>query len=370
MTETVARQGVDAKPAGSIPLEVLDVLPDIRLPDSAGQIARLSTEAAGRKLLLLLCADPRVAAVADSLRQLADRGDDLWRHCAPYVVTLMPPEINSQAFQPPLPITLLADVKGQVFHGLGLDPSGQAGLSAVLTNENNRILRIERDAGTPTFASDLLRYLETLSVPAPRRLGHMAPVLYVPQVFEPAFCDALIAFYEHEGGVASPGYAEDLGVPQFLYDGSKVRRDCRISDERLIAEISRRVTRRVLPDILKAFTRLVTGIEKFKIGCYEASEGGRFKPHRDNKSKGTAHRRFAMSVNLNTGDYEGGFLRFPEYGPDLYRPERGDAVVYSSSLLHEVTPVTAGRRFTLLAHMYDEESRALNPKYRTDPPPA
>jgi predicted 2-oxoglutarate/Fe(II)-dependent dioxygenase YbiX len=71
-----------------------------------------------------------------------------------------------------------------------------------------------------------------------------------------------------------------------------------------------------------------------------------------------------MSVNLNTGHYEGGFLQFPEFGPDLYRPDTGDAVVYSSALLHEVTPITSGRRFTLLAHMYDEESRQLNPKYR------
>jgi len=71
-----------------------------------------------------------------------------------------------------------------------------------------------------------------------------------------------------------------------------------------------------------------------------------------------------MTIHLNTGDYEGGFLRFPEYGPDLYRPPRGDAIVYSSSLLHEVTPVTSGRRYALVAHMFDEESRQWSPRYR------
>jgi len=116
---------------------------------------------------------------------------------------------------------------------------------------------------------------------------------------------------------------------------------------------------------MRAFTRQVTGVEEFKVVCYEASTGGHFKPHRDNRLDYRAHRRFALSINLNTGDYEGGVLRFPEYGPDLYRPPRGDAIIYSSSLLHEVTPVTSGRRFALLAHMFDDESRQRNPKFRT-----
>ena len=56
-----------------------------------------------------------------------------------------------------------------------------------------------------------------------------------------------------------------------------------------------------------------------------------------------------MSLNLNTEDFEGGHLRFPEYGPHLYRPATGDALIYSSLIVHEVTPVTAGRRFVLVA---------------------
>ena len=56
----------------------------------------------------------------------------------------------------------------------------------------------------------------------------------------------------------------------------------------------------------------------------------------------------AMTLNLNTGEYEGGHLRFPEYGGHLYRPATGDAVLFSCVLAHEATPVTAGRRFVLL----------------------
>ena len=40
-----------------------------------------------------------------------------------------------------------------------------------------------------------------------------------------------------------------------------------------------------------------------------------------------------MSVNLND-DYEGGAVRFPEFGGGLYRPPAGGALVFSCSLLH------------------------------------
>ena len=76
-----------------------------------------------------------------------------------------------------------------------------------------------------------------------------------------------------------------------------------------------------------------------------------------------AHRRFAMTLNLNSG-FKGGGLRFPEYGSDLYTPEAGDAVVFSCSLLHEATAVTEGQRYVLLSFMYDEESRQWSERFR------
>jgi len=73
-----------------------------------------------------------------------------------------------------------------------------------------------------------------------------------------------------------------------------------------------------------------------------------FRRHRDNQTPGTENRRFALTLNLNTGEYEGGGLTFPEYGPHRYDPtgRRGNPV--SCSLLHEALPITRGRRFTLL----------------------
>ena len=81
-----------------------------------------------------------------------------------------------------------------------------------------------------------------------------------------------------------------------------------------------------------------------------------FDAHRDNLSPNTAHRRLAVSVNLNEG-YSGGELRFPEFGLDRYCPKLGNALVFSCAHLHEVLPVTNGRRFTLLTFLYDETAK-------------
>ena len=94
------------------------------------------------------------------------------------------------------------------------------------------------------------------------------------------------------------------------------------------------------------------------MACYPAGAGW-FRPHRDNTTKGTAHRKFAVTINLNAEDYEGGELRFPEFGDRRYRPPTGGAVVFSCSLLHEALPVTRGERYAFLPFLYDEASARL-----------
>ena len=69
---------------------------------------------------------------------------------------------------------------------------------------------------------------------------------------------------------------------------------------------------------------------------YAAEDNAHFRAHRDNTTKGTAHRRFAVSVNLND-DFDGGEVSFPEFAPRGYKPPVGGAVVFSCSLLHAVS---------------------------------
>ena len=51
-------------------------------------------------------------------------------------------------------------------------------------------------------------------------------------------------------------------------------------------------------------------------------------------------------------------MRFPEFDRQLYRPPAGGAVVFSCGLLHEVVPVTRGRRFGLFTFLHDQSRDA------------
>ena len=62
-----------------------------------------------------------------------------------------------------------------------------------------------------------------------------------------------------------------------------------------------------------------TRIERDLVACYDSETGGHFGPHRDDTGIAIAHRRFAVSINLNA-DFEGGEISFPEYGPNASRP--------------------------------------------------
>ena len=207
---------------------------------------------------------------------------------------------------------------------------------------------------------DLVEFLQSLPPVATYTGGEVhAPVISLDGVLEPDLCQTLIRYYEEKGGEESGFMREVDGKTVMAHDfGHKRRSDCTIEDEALHTLLQQKVMRRVVPAIKKVHQFDVTRMERYIVGCYEASTAGHFRPHRDNTTKGTAHRRFAMSINLNA-DFEGGLLSFPEYGPRQFKPKPGGAVVFSCSLLHTVSPVTAGRRFAFLPFLYDEAAAAL-----------
>jgi predicted 2-oxoglutarate/Fe(II)-dependent dioxygenase YbiX/peroxiredoxin len=186
-----------------------------------------------------------------------------------------------------------------------------------------------------------------------------APVLIVPRVFEQSLCRRLIDYYEAEGGEIS-GVMKDVGgrtVP--VVDDRKRRRDVTITDQPLKEQLLARITARLLPEITKAFMFQATRMERYLVARYDAEEGGYFRAHRDNTTLATAHRQFACSINLNAEEFEGGDLRFAEFGRRTYRPPTGGAVVFSCALLHEATPVTKGTRYAFLPFFYNEEAAKI-----------
>lgn len=204
------------------------------------------------------------------------------------------------------------------------------------------------------------------SLPAPSEHAGVplhAPVLIAPNIFEPELCQALIDLHEGQGGRFT-GVMRDQGDRTVaVMDELKKRRDVLVDDPDLLEGIRQRLERRLYPLIRLALGFQVTRIERYLVSRYAAEEGGVFRPHRDSTTQGTAHRRFACSLNLNDG-FEGGDLRFPEFGTATYRPPLGGAVVFSCAMLHEATPVTAGRRYAFLPFFYDEAGAEVLAAYQ------
>ena len=237
--------------------------------------------------------------------------------------------------------------------------------AAFLLDRNLKILKIYSLANFEETLQQIGNDFKTLLADElPCHLTRQAPILLIKNVLELELCHYLINVWETEGNTES-GFMlasgeQTVGV---LNPNHKIRRDHFIDNPKLTLYLDEIMQRRVIPEIKQAFQFEATRRETYKIACYDAKEWGFFRPHRDNTTGGTAHRKFAMTVNLNTEEYEGGFLRFSEYAPHLYKPDTGDAIIFSCSMLHEATDVTAGRRFAFLNFFYGEQESQARKQY-------
>jgi predicted 2-oxoglutarate/Fe(II)-dependent dioxygenase YbiX len=238
-----------------------------------------------------------------------------------------------------------SDHDGEVGKAYGVAPGE---LTAVVLDPNLRVIGVVDGDGFADRVAELLA--GAVHRDHPVQVVAQAPVLLLPRVLDATYRDGLIRVWERDG-------ATETGVTraesEVLDADFKRRRDHTVGDRDLLRTLTSVIGRRVLPEVGKAFAFRATRFEGFKIACYDAATGGFFRPHRDNLTPSTAHRVFALTLNLND-DYEGGQLRFPEYGNQLYRPDAGAALVFSCAHLHEVLDVTAGRRFVLLSFLYGE----------------
>lgn len=228
----------------------------------------------------------------------------------------------------------------------------------VVVDPTLRVLHVERFGDG---ASDrLFSYLHSL--PPPERFTGMevqAPILVLPNVFEAELCQRLISLYDTHGGSESGFMREIDGKTVAVMDGShKKRRDYLVRDPNIRRQIQIRIHRRVRPEIARIFSFEATRMERYLVGCYTEEDGGHFRAHRDNTTKGTAHRRFAVSINLNH-DFEGGEVSFPEYSSRTFKSPAGGAIIFPCALLHAVSRVTRGRRYAFLPFLYDDAAAMM-----------
>jgi hypothetical protein len=315
------------------PLGVGERAPDFVSRGPTGEPARFYAHAGGRPTAVLF--HTGTGLLVDLAGRLAGRDDVAVCHVTP------DPAGNGG-------LPAWADPDGRVAAAYGVP--GDSGPTAVVLDPNLRVAGIAAGEG---LADRVVALLEAAVHRDPAaQVTAQAPVLLLPGALPAGWCQRLIRVWHAEGGVET-GVAR--GDTEALDDRYKRRRDHTVGDPELLRELSAVVGRRVMPEVQKAFAYRATRFEGFKIACYDAAPGGFFRPHRDNLSASTAHRVFALTLNLNQ-DYQGGQLRFPEYGNQLYRPDAGTALVFSCAHLHEVCEVTAGRRFVLLSFLYGEPS--------------
>jgi len=331
-----------------------DIAPDCSLRALDGETVELRGDAvAGHIVVLLFC--PKFAAAAELLDAVRARLDGFAASGAKlFAVALEPAKV---AAEQKLPFPVLLDRDGEAFHAFGAPARDQPGI--IMLRPNHHVIAVLKPAG-PAQVEEALALARRLAAERqPVAMAAHPPVLIVPDVLSPEDCRRLIKIYETRGNVfVEPGHGDDgmtgdykMRIPEY---GRGDRIDHWIIDRDTTAFIDGRLQSRLFPEIRRAFQYRVTRRERMRIGCYTGARGGEKHGHRDDSEPISAHRRFATSINLNTEDFAGGELRFPEFGDQRYRPETGAAIVFSSSLLHEALHVTSGTRFVLLAFLFGE----------------
>ena len=341
------------------PLTVGDPVPWFVLPSTAGPEFRLHS-VAGRFIVLCFfgsSSNPAARARLEAALSLRAAYDDA--RLAFFGVSTDARDRDEGRVRGLIPgIRYFWDFTGEVTRQFM--PQDGAGITYVLDPTLRVIAALRFD---DPRGHDRRLAAEIAALPVPHQHAGVelyAPVLIVPRVFEPVLCRRLIDIYRQSGGEDSGFMRDREGKTVAIIDHQhKRRQDCRIDDPRLRDGLNARVLRRLVPEIQRAFQYRPTRIERHIVACYDAELGGYFRPHRDNTTRGTAHRRFAVTINLNAEEYTGGDLRFPEFGQRAYRAPTGGAVVFSCSLLHEAMPVTSGRRYAFLPFLYDDEGAKL-----------
>ena len=222
---------------------------------------------AGRWLVLTFIggmADPKAAAVVPLLAASPEFDDD---HASLFFVTADPADETSAHLPLRFPgVRAYWDFERAVAKELEVGPDG---LTTVLISPRLQIAALIHEPDPARHAETVLRRLAELpSVEAmPPMLAH-APVLIIPDLFEPAFCRTLIDGYRKNGGKESGFMREIDGKTVEVRDKShKVRRDWTVEDQKTVQSIQTRFKRRIIPEIKKSFQFDVSRMERYLVDC-------------------------------------------------------------------------------------------------------
>jgi hypothetical protein len=220
---------------------------------------------------------------------------------------------------------------------LGRSGSGPWPPTVLVIDRSQRVAL--HHAATPDLVGACLRCLDALPHEPARDVVLPAPLLLLANLLSPQQCRHLIEQFE-TGATIDSGMAtiDADGTPRTRLDhGKKRRRDLLIApDDPQHAVLQDLLLRRCGPEITRAFQGAIAYTDRILVARY---------------------------VNLNTEDYEGGELLFPECNDNRYSPPTGGGIIFSTGLLHEATPVTRGRRYVLLTFFHGEAAEQRRQVY-------
>jgi predicted 2-oxoglutarate/Fe(II)-dependent dioxygenase YbiX len=341
------------------------LLPGDRAPPCYGMSAEGSfysfEEQYGRSAVLILAGAsavsrlrPAVEAFASMLESFSSRNTD--------VLLLL--DDNPLRIWPDRPAQIRTIDCGSFLGQCGI---GKSDSLLLVLDRSLRVALRSQPADNPGLAAACLDCLDDLPHEAPRLICQPAPAVVLPHLLPRDLCRMLIERFESNPTIDGEVARIDAygNVRSVVDHGKKCRRDMPISQgDDLHHMLQATLLRRCAPEIAKAFQIKVSNVDRILVSRYDAGAGW-FRRHRDNTAANVAFRQFALSVNLNTEEYEGGHLLFPEYNDHHYSPPTGGGVIFSAAVLHEVAPVTMGRRYALLTFLHSNSAEVRRETYLT-----
>jgi predicted 2-oxoglutarate/Fe(II)-dependent dioxygenase YbiX len=309
---------------------------------------------AGRPAALIFTGGGPVAGAARLVEAFAGRAEAFAGLGADVVVLAHAGARDAATAQVPEPARLVLCPDDPVSRMLGEGPW------VLVSDRAMRLTALAHGAEPERALAEALAALAALPREPAMVSGAPAPVLVAPGILDADACRRLMARFDQgeprEGAMASVDGCN--GLVNRIDPAKKHRRDLVLDPgEPLHAEAMAAIEARLLPEIKKAFQAEIAFVDRILIARYDET-GGYFRRHRDNASPHVAFREFALSVNLNTEEYEGGGILFPEYNDHQHKPPAGSACVFSASLLHEASPVTRGARYVLLTFLHGQAAEA------------
>lgn len=174
------------------------------------------------------------------------------------------------------------------------------------------------------------------------------PVLILPRVFDAKLCSSMVDHFTKN----------KLTLRGVNHENMK-RQECTVIPAPIMSQVQRSLADKVMPAIAQCFQFQAAHMDQCLIAAYDMTGKDFMGAHRDNATNASKHRKFTIMVNLNEGEYNGSEVIFPEFSLRSYKAPYGGAIIFSSALVHQQTPITLGKNYTFLCNMYDESAHKM-----------